>query len=57
MNSARDISDFKPPALSGVLVCDAVILRERSVGMQNLTTSALAGGHPTILVKKLKGRK
>jgi hypothetical protein len=57
MNSARDISDFKPQALSGVLVCDAVILRERSVGMQNLTTSALAGGHPTTLVKKVKGRK
>jgi len=41
MNSAQDISDLKPPALSGVLVCDAVMLREGSVGKHNLITSAL----------------
>jgi hypothetical protein len=57
MNSAQDISDFKPPALSGVLVCDALMLREESMGKHNLTTSALAGGHPTTLVKTVKGRK
>ena len=57
MNSAQDISDLKPPALSGVLVCDAVMLREGSVGKHNLITSALAGGHPTTLVKTVKGKK
>jgi hypothetical protein len=53
MNSAQDISDFKPPALSGVLVCDALMLREGSAAAdRKSTTSTLAGGHPRTLVKK-----
>jgi hypothetical protein len=57
MNSTQDISGLKPRALRGILVCDALMLREGSVGtMRKLTTSDMASGHPTSLVK-IKGSK
>jgi hypothetical protein len=57
MNSPQDISDLRPRALSGVLVCDALMLRDGTVGINpKLTASVLADGHRVILVD-IKGKK
>jgi hypothetical protein len=57
MNSAQDILDLKPRALSGVLVCDALMLRGGTIGSYpTQISSLLADGHRVILVNT-KGRK
>jgi hypothetical protein len=53
MNTAQDISDIRPWELRGVLVCDALLLRD-GIASSNpkATASVMASGHPTTLVKK-----
>jgi hypothetical protein len=54
MNSAQNIPGLeKPRELSGVLVCDALMLRDGIVGSNpKRTTSVLASGYRTSQVNK-----
>ena len=56
MNSALDISDLKPRELSGILVCDALVLRDGIVGSNPKAIASVADGHVVILADT-KGTK
>lgn len=50
MNSALDISDLKPRELSGIIVCDAKVLRDGMLGSNPEATASVADSHGVILV-------
>jgi hypothetical protein len=53
MNPTHDISDLRPGELKGVLVCDALMLRDEVVGINpKRTASVEATGHSLNKVKK-----
>ena len=56
MNSALDISDLKPRELSGILVCDALMLRDRIVVNNPKAIASVADSHIVILADT-KGTK
>lgn len=50
MNSALDISDLKPRELSGIIVCDALVLRDGMLGSNPEAMPSAAHSHGVILV-------
>jgi hypothetical protein len=57
MTSTQDIADLKPPALRGVLVCDALMLRDGIVGRNPKRTDSLLASGDRMTQVKVKGRK
>lgn len=56
MNSVLDISDLKPRELSGILVCDALVLRDEIARCNRKAIASVADSHIVILADT-KGTK